>query len=66
MARPVTIKKWGNSLAVRIPYYVAHQMGVREGDRVHMIVDHNVITISAPMTDKHMYMATIDTEHPDD
>lgn len=66
MAKPVKIKKWGNSLAIRIPYYVAHQIGVKEGDTVRMIVHHNTITISAPINEQHIFAMTIDSMKFDD
>lgn len=30
------IAKWGNSLAVRIPADVAKELGLKEGDEVHL------------------------------
>jgi antitoxin MazE len=34
-----TVKKWGKSLAVRIPKSFAAKAGIREGSRVRLIVD---------------------------
>lgn len=31
------IAKWGNSLAVRIPATVVREMGLKEGDFVHLV-----------------------------
>lgn len=62
MARPVKIKKWGNSLAIRIPYFVAHNVGLREGDTVRMLVDKNVITITATLTEEHMYELALESD----
>lgn len=33
------IRKWGNSLALRIPQAVARQIAVGEGDQVELAVD---------------------------
>lgn len=55
MAKPVKIKKWGNSLAIRIPYYVAHQLGIKEGDQIHMLVNHNVVTLTVPISEQNAY-----------
>ncbi len=30
------VAKWGNSLAVRIPADVARQLGLKEGDEIHL------------------------------
>ena len=62
MARPVKIKKWGNSLAIRIPYFVAHNVDLREGDTVRMLVDKNVITITATLTEEHMYELALESD----
>ena len=34
-----TIRKWGNSLALRLPLAVARQIGVEEGDAVKLEFD---------------------------
>ena len=38
-------KKWGNSLALRVPIAVAKQVGASEGKRVEMTVEGNAIVI---------------------
>ena len=41
---PTTIARWGNSLAVRIPAYVADAAGLHEGDAVQIDVrDHAIV-----------------------
>jgi antitoxin MazE len=35
----VQLSKWGNSLGLRLPRALAQQIGVREGQRVHVIAD---------------------------
>lgn len=39
------IKKWGNSLALRIPKVVAQQIHIKESDIVRIKVQNNKITI---------------------
>ncbi|MEK4327482.1 AbrB/MazE/SpoVT family DNA-binding domain-containing protein [Paenibacillus sp. FSL R7-0312] len=38
----ITICKWGNSLAVRIPQNVAEQLNLKDGTKVEMIVRGNI------------------------
>lgn len=38
------IQKWGNSLAIRIPSYVANKLSIENGDTVDLIAnDHQII-----------------------
>ena len=39
------IKKWGNSLAIRIPKSFAKEIAVKEGSRVDISIDENKIVI---------------------
>ena len=39
------IAQWGNSLAIRIPRLVARQLGLSEGQAVHLEVDGGVLTL---------------------
>ncbi|MGD9550788.1 MAG: AbrB/MazE/SpoVT family DNA-binding domain-containing protein [Burkholderiaceae bacterium] len=32
----LTVSRWGNSLAVRLPAALARELGVREGDTLHL------------------------------
>ena len=41
-----TIKKWGNSLAVRLPKHVAEKLALREGSRVEMKERKTEVVIS--------------------
>ena len=48
------IKKWGNSLAVRIPQGLAHQIGIEPDSLVNMTAEDKSLTIQPmrrpPMT----------------
>lgn len=33
------VKKWGNTLGIRVPAAVAHAEGIRPGDRVHVRIE---------------------------
>ena len=43
----LTIQKWGNSLALRIPKAVARQVNVRKGSRLDMSLASNKIILRA-------------------
>ncbi len=40
-----SVKKWGNSLAVRIPTVVAQDLGLSENSSVQIFSDGNIATI---------------------
>ncbi|MEK6733704.1 MAG: AbrB/MazE/SpoVT family DNA-binding domain-containing protein [Pseudomonadota bacterium] len=39
------IQKWGNSLAVRIPSYIANKLSIECGDSIDLIANDHQITI---------------------
>lgn len=39
------IQKWGNSLAIRIPSFVANKLSIQNGDSVDLIMNDHKITI---------------------
>ncbi len=43
----LTIQKWGNSLALRIPNAVAKQVNVHQGSRMELSLTANKIILSA-------------------
>jgi antitoxin MazE len=50
-----TIKKWGNSLALRIPKSYAKEIELEEGAGVNMKIEENKIIISAKRKRKKPY-----------
>jgi antitoxin MazE len=42
------LSKWGHSLAVRIPKSVAETAGIREGDRVSLMVEKDGAVVIRP------------------
>lgn len=50
-----TIKKWGNSLALRIPKSYAKEIELEEGAAVSMKIEENKIVISAKRKRKKPY-----------
>ena len=47
-----TIRKWGNSLAVRLPKHIAKRLALREGSRVQMR-ERTADVIISPAGQKH-------------
>ena len=43
----LTVQKWGNSLALRIPKTVAKQVNVRKGSQLNMSLTANKIILTA-------------------
>lgn len=39
------IQKWGNSLGVRIPAFIAAQLSLRSGDSVDIVMENEQISI---------------------
>jgi len=37
MEVPVQVSKWGNSLAVRLPKALVEELGLKEGDQLHVV-----------------------------
>ena len=44
----ISIKKWGNSLGLRIPKIFAVQLGIDEGKELDVNIEGNSIVISNP------------------
>lgn len=40
-----TLKRWGNSLAVRIPASVAAKLALAEGQEIELIVEDGILTV---------------------
>ena len=63
-----TIKKWGNSLAVRLPKHIAQKLALREGSRVRLWERKKEVAVS-PIPQKHLslkkriQMITPETNH---
>ncbi|HRS02466.1 MAG TPA: AbrB/MazE/SpoVT family DNA-binding domain-containing protein [Bacteroidota bacterium] len=39
------VKKWGNSLAIRVPQAIASQINITEGSKIKLILKKNMIEI---------------------
>ncbi|HZL00509.1 MAG TPA: AbrB/MazE/SpoVT family DNA-binding domain-containing protein [Caulobacteraceae bacterium] len=43
----VQISKWGNSLGLRLPRALAQRIGVREGEKVNLVLDGDRLIVEA-------------------
>ena len=39
------VVRWGNSLAVRLPVKLVRELGLVEGDRIDVILEHDVLRV---------------------
>ena len=64
------VKKWGNSLAVRLPAYLSRELGLTEHDRVSVTRDGNALriekmTIDDPTLEELLARVTPENIHPE-
>ena len=64
------VKKWGNSLAVRIPAAISSELGLKEDDSVEVRVEDGRVVIEKkhrkyPTLDELLERVTLDTVHPE-
>ncbi|MGD1899768.1 MAG: AbrB/MazE/SpoVT family DNA-binding domain-containing protein [Phormidesmis sp.] len=66
----VQVKKWGNSIGLRIPYKVAEQLGFEEGSIVELTMTTDGLTIKKKLLPSTLdeLLASIpdDFQYPDD
>ena len=65
-----TVKKWGNSLAVRIPHVLAVEAGIREGSEVAVCLDGGDIRVRPSRAPEYRLVdllagVTPDNVHPE-
>lgn len=41
----IQIKKWGNSLGIRIPQAIANQINIKEGSKINLVLNKNKIEL---------------------
>jgi len=39
------VAKWGNSLAVRLPAKLVHELGLKEGDQIDLVKDDGSLLV---------------------
>ena len=41
----VQVKKWGNSLGLRIPQAIANQINIKDGSKINLVLKNNKIEL---------------------
>lgn len=41
----IKVKKWGNSLGLRIPQAIANQINIQDGSRINLVLKNNKIEL---------------------
>ena len=47
------VKKWGNSLGLRIPQVIANQINIQDGSRINLVLKNNKIELTLAVSDKY-------------
>mgnify|MGYP000897706879 CR=1 FL=1 len=55
MAQSISINKWGTSLGIRIPSYVAHSLDLKAGDKVRLHFKENIILLEVNKTNEKQF-----------
>lgn len=55
MAQILTVNKWGNSLALRIPSYVAQGLELKAGDKVKLLYKENLILLEVDKSNAQQF-----------
>ena len=70
MPMDIRVKKWGNSIGLRIPYKVAEQLGFQENSIVELTLTADGLNIkkklSPPTLDELLASIPDDFRYPDD
>jgi len=49
----IQVKKWGNSLGLRIPQAIANQINIQEGSKINLVLKNNKIEITPAKSDDY-------------
>lgn len=59
----VSIKKWGNSLGIRIPHRILDRLKIKESQKLDMEVHHGKIIIKPITTELNLLLSQINKEN---
>jgi antitoxin MazE len=62
----VQIKKWGNSIGLRIPYKIAETLGLNEDSIVELTITEDLLTIRPKAEPKPLTLTELLASIPDD
>ena len=57
------VKKWGNSLGVRVPKKIAIQLGFKEGSNINIKVSNNKIIITSNISELDLLLNEINDQN---
>ncbi len=49
----VQVKKWGNSLGLRIPQAIANQINIKDGSRINLVLKNNKIELIPAVAEEY-------------
>lgn len=49
----ILVKKWGNSLGLRIPQAIANQINIQDGSRINLVLKNNKIELSLAVSEEY-------------
>ena len=47
------VKKWGNSLGLRIPQAIANQINIQDGSRINLVLKNNKIELTPAISEEY-------------
>lgn len=53
------VQKWGNSLGIRIPIHLAHQLNLHAGTPVSLHIEKDRLILQAPQYDLDTMLASV-------
>ena len=49
----IQVKKWGNSLGIRIPQAIANQINIQDGSRINLVLKNNKIELTPAVSEEY-------------
>jgi len=49
----IKVKKWGNSLGLRIPQAIANQINIQDGSRINLVLKNNKIELIPAVSEEY-------------
>jgi antitoxin MazE len=49
----IQVKKWGNSLGLRIPQAIANQINIQDGSKINLVLNKNKIELTPAVAEEY-------------
>lgn len=49
----IQVKKWGNSLGIRIPQAIANQINIQDGSKINLVLKNNKIELIPAISEEY-------------